>query len=154
MPLWEEFDFEFDLMTNDALADAESAVGELGASRVVIHAGAPHAREAIDFLQPYRGGGFPVAVGLALPCDATPEVFADCVGKCDFTQVMGIAHSGHQHLPFDERALATVAALRAAYPMLFIQVDGGVQKENFQALLAAGADRLVVGSAYRDIVGE
>lgn len=154
MPLWEEFDFEFDLMTEDARADAEVAVTQLGASRVVVHSERARAKEALEFLQPYRTGEFVVMVGVALSCDAMPEALRKFEGMYDYVQVMGIARVGFQGQSFDERALDTVANLRAAYPRLFIQVDGGVKPDNFKKVLDAGANRVVVGSAYREVVAQ
>ncbi len=154
MPLWEEFDFEFDLMTEDARSDAEVAVTRLGASRIVVHTNSPRSLEAIEFLQPYRVGEFAVAVGVALPCDATPALLKEFKGLYDYVQVMGIARVGFQGQPFDVRALDTVANLRAVYPNLFIQVDGGVKPDNFKKVLDAGANRIVVGSAYQEVVAQ
>lgn len=153
MPFWEDFDFEFDLMTNDSLADAKESM-RLGASRILIHAGRPLAREALLYMQEFRGGDYPVAVGVALPCDASVEMYEAYKDMCDFVQVMGIANEGSQGQPFDERALETVKNLRVAYPDLFIQVDGGVKGHNKDALIEAGVSRLVVGSAYKEVSGK
>lgn len=154
MPLWEEFDFEFDLMTDEQLADARVAVSELGASRVVVHAERPQAREALEALQQFRSGEFKVEVGVALLAHGSVEELAEYEGLYDFVQVMGIDRVGVQGQPFDvhHKALELVCALRAAHPALFIQVDGGVKADNFQSILDAGANRLVVGSAYREVL--
>ncbi|MEK7613076.1 MAG: hypothetical protein AAB449_02965 [Patescibacteria group bacterium] len=145
VPQWEEFDFEFDLMTHDSLQDARSAVS-LGATRVVIHSDFPKAAEALEMLQQTRSGNYPVLVGVALPCVVEPAALDDFAGLYDFVQVMGIAEVGAQGRPFDARALTLVSALRATHPKLLIQVDGAVAG-HAKELVAAGANRLVAGSA-------
>ncbi len=144
-PLWEEFDFEFDIMLPNPAAEVAQAV-ELGASRIVVHASASSAREALDYLQPYRSGAFPILVGIALSSTSRPDELKAFEGLYDYVQVMGIAHIGKQGEPFDERAIETVKTLRAAYPSLVIQVDGAAAVHP-KELVEAGANRLVVGSA-------
>lgn len=144
-PEWEEFDFEFDLMTNDSLQDARSAVA-LGASRVVVHADFPKAFEAIEALQQTRGGEYPVKVGIALPSTASVSELGSFEGLYDFVQVMGIEHVGSQGQPFDPRSLELIFSLRKEYPELVIQVDGAAAG-HARELIEAGVQRLVVGSA-------
>ena len=60
---------------------------------------------------------------------------------------MGIAKIGYQGEPFDERAPEQINQLRVKYPNLAISVDGGVSLETAPLLKAAGANRLVAGSA-------
>jgi ribulose-phosphate 3-epimerase len=60
---------------------------------------------------------------------------------------MGIDTIGFQHQPFDAKVIDKIKEVRAAYPEIPISVDGGVSLENGSALLEAGANRLVVGSA-------
>jgi pentose-5-phosphate-3-epimerase len=147
LPLWEEFDFEFDLMVEDSRAAVESLVA-LGASRVVVHAGRPQAHEALQALQEFRDGDFPVALGLALQAHDEPQVLEGFTGLYDYVQVMGIDHEGSQGQPPDphHKDIGLVRALRAARPELIIQVDGAVGGR-VQEFAAAGANRLVVGSA-------
>ena len=147
-PLWEEFDFEFDLMTHDSLADARRAI-DLGASRVVVHSDFPNAKEALESLQQTRTGDYPVLVGVALPSTASLEILVPFEGFYDYVQVMGIEHVGSQGQPFDPRSVELVAALRAAYPDLAIQVDGAAAG-HAKELADAGATRLIVGSAIMD----
>lgn len=153
MPFWEEFDFEFDLMVPHPRVDAEAAIS-LGASRIVVHSQNAEAKEALEFLQQYRGGAYPVAVGVALPAHSSVETLQEFHGLYDYVQVMGIAHEGVQGQPFDPKALELVKTLRAAHPELFIQVDGGIKKENFESVLNAGANRVAVGSAYKQVSGK
>ncbi|MES2202716.1 MAG: hypothetical protein V4474_00060 [Patescibacteria group bacterium] len=143
-PLWEEFDFEFDIYLEPG-EFVERAL-ELGASRIVVHTRHATARAALELLQPQRGGEFAMAVGVALRPTDTPDVLIPYAGLYDFVQVMGIDHEGNQGEPFDSAAISLVRALRTAQPELFIQVDGHAAGHE-QELAAAGVNSLVVGSA-------
>ena len=145
-PYWEEFSFEADLMVEEQ-ARAALAMIELGAARVVVHAAYPQAREALDALQAYRTGDFAVEAGIALRSSDAPDALKEFEGLYDYVQVMGIAHEGRQGQPADPRAEELVRALREAHPNLPLQVDGAVSAQRIPALVAAGATRLVAGSA-------
>ena len=147
LPLWEEFDFEFDLFVEPAPFVTRAL--ELGASRIIVHARFASAREALERLQNSRGGEYPVLVGVALRSIDTLAALEPFAGLYDFVQVMGISNEGQQGQDFDPHALGLVRALRAADPQLPLQVDGhaaGHERE----LVEAGATRLIVGSAILD----
>lgn len=146
-PLWEEFDFEADLMLPHPKDEIETMV-MLGAARIVVHAHNEGAREAIELLQATRGGDFPVEVGVALRSHDTLDALKDFEGLYDYVQVMGIDHEGRQGEPPDPHGkdIELIKALRAAYPELLIQVDGAAAA-HVRELVAAGASRLVVGGA-------
>lgn len=144
-PLWEEFNFEADLMVPEQ-AQAAKAMVELGATRIVVHAAGADAREALELLQPYRAGDFAVEAGVALGSADTPDALKEFEGLYDFVQVMGIAEVGSQGQPPDSRAVELVRRLRAQYPSVLIQVDGAVAPR-VEELVEAGASRLVIGSA-------
>jgi ribulose-phosphate 3-epimerase len=148
LPLWDEFDFEFDLMVQDPVERMMDFV-RAGASRVVVHAKSEDAVHAIQKLVDLREetGAFSVKAGVAIECDAQPDALLPFEAQFDYVQVMGIAKVGYQGEPFDKRALYLVERLRARYPDLPLQVDGGVTLENAHQLAKAGATRLVVGSA-------
>lgn len=143
-PMWEEFNFEVDLMVQNQEREAQAAVA-LGASRVVVHAEGDWLR-ALEVLQKYRQGEYAVGVGVALHAGQTIDVLSEVEGLYDYVQVMGIAHEGAQGEPADSRALELVRALCQAYPELVVQVDGAVAGR-IKELVAAGATRLVIGSA-------
>lgn len=152
LPFFDELDYEIDLM----IAEPEKHIDEwlpLGASRLIFHI------ESIKdlklffehdfFLEGAReiGGQTVIEVGLAID-PATPlEKIETYIEKVDFIQCMGIAKIGYQGEPFDERVLEHINALRIKYPNLAISVDGGVNAESAPLLRAAGANRLVSGSA-------
>jgi pentose-5-phosphate-3-epimerase len=145
IPLWEEFDFEVDIMLPDPEVHVRSLI-DLGASRIIVHALASTAHQALEMLQETRVGEYRVAVGVALAAHDTPEALKSFAGLYDYVQVMGIDHIGKQGEPFTEKALTLVKNLRAESPTLSIQVDGGVAA-HVRELAEAGANRLIVGSA-------
>ncbi len=152
LPFWEEFDFEFDLMINNPQEEAEKYI-RAGASRIVLHAASRGAVEAATALALQNDANSPFAfeLGIALALDQGAEALVPFGDSFDFVQVMGIDPVGRQGAPFDERALSLIAAVRAQLgehaDVCPIQVDGGVRVENAAALVAAGATRLVAGSA-------
>lgn len=148
LPYWEEFDFQFDLMVKDPKTEALRFI-DAGASGLVIHAANEHAKEALESLQYARD--LDVSLGVALLPSSMVQDLNAFDNLYDFVQVMGIADVGSQGKPFDERTLALVAALRAEYTELCIQIDGGVSLATAQALVRAGATRLVAGSAIFNV---
>ena len=147
MPLWAEFDFEFDIMLESPSHEVRRCI-ELGASRIVVHADALDAREAMQMLQETRQGDFAIAAGIALAAHDTPEALLPFEGLFDYVQVMGIDRIGVQSEPPDphHHELLLVRALRARYPSMPIQVDGAAAAHP-KELRDAGASRLIVGSA-------
>jgi ribulose-phosphate 3-epimerase len=147
LPFWGQFDFQFDVMVEHPEHDVERFVGA-GVASIVVHAKSAGALEAVRMLQQCRGRELaPVEVGVALLPGAGIEELRPFEGLYDFVQVMGIAKVGAQGHTFDERAVTLVQELRNAYPLLCIQVDGGVTLETIPALALAGAQRLVAGHA-------
>lgn len=140
LPFWQEFDFECDVMLPDAHAEIQACINA-GAARVVAHD-----FSVLQALQTYRQGDYAVAAGFALAAHGAPEDLDACAGLYDFVQVMGIDNIGKQGEPFEPAAVGLVRSLREKFPDAVIQVDGhatGHEKE----LVAAGANRLVIGSA-------
>lgn len=137
---------QFDLMLAKPQDRVLSCI-ELGGRELIIHAKSEGASAAIVLLQQMRNDVPPVRVGVALSSTATTEDLKPFDGMFDFAQVMGIEHIGFQGHLFDKRAVDLVTAIRAQYPTLTIQVDGGVALGNVLKLARAGANRLVAGSA-------
>jgi ribulose-phosphate 3-epimerase len=146
MPLWEDFDFQFDCMSAHALRDARDFISA-GASSLVIHGAGKDARETLERLQDERAGEFGISLGVALLPGDEAGVFGQYKELVDFVQVMGIAKVGFQGSEFDPRSLNLIAALRKDNPDLIIQIDGGVGPSNARSIARAGANRLVAGSA-------
>lgn len=145
IPMWEEFDFEADIMLPNPQQEVRHCI-DLGFSKIVVHAGAPGAKEALTMLQETREGNFATQAGVALQSTDSPEMLLEFAGLYDYVQVMGIENIGSQGQPFDPRVVELVKNLRAQFPELVIQVDGAVTP-HVRELVHAGANRLVVGSA-------
>ncbi|MDE1924613.1 MAG: hypothetical protein KGH79_00310 [Patescibacteria group bacterium] len=148
LPLWDELDFQFDLMIDNPAERIMDFV-HAGASQIILHAKSAGAADALQQLVDLReeGGAFSIKAGLAILPDSQPEELERFEAQFDFVQVMGIARVGFQGEPWDKRALYLLERLRRRYPGLPLQVDGGVSMDNAQALAKAGANRLVAGSA-------
>jgi ribulose-phosphate 3-epimerase len=141
LPGWEKLNFEIDLMANRPEEVIEEWVSA-GATRIIIHVEARGDIEgAVTALQDR------VEVSLALNIDTPISVIEPFKDKIQGIQLMGIDTIGFQHQPFDAKVIDKVKEVRAAYPDMLISVDGGVSLENGSALIEAGANRLVVGSA-------
>jgi ribulose-phosphate 3-epimerase len=142
LPLWESFEFEFDLMAANPLALANESI-EAGASRVILHLAAPGALDAFDAL--VADGRAEIWLAGGVGEDLAPHLSR--IGRAAGYQQMGIEKIGFQGQPFAERALESVRAVRAAHPDLPIAFDGAVSIETAGAIAGAGASKLVAGSS-------
>ena len=147
LPFWDQFDFEFDLM----ISRVEEEIGRFvaaGASRLVLHIESPGVHEALEKVAAARDAGeYAIEVGLALLPTAAPEDLAPFDGQFDFIQVMGIDSVGYQQQPLNPEVYDLLGQVRAAYPNVLVQVDGGANLQTARSLARAGAHRLIVGSA-------
>jgi ribulose-phosphate 3-epimerase len=146
LPYWEEVEYEFDLMVNNC-QDVILTYVSAGASRIILHVESKgDIAKAIEMLEGK------VEIGLALnietPLDAL-ESYSENLqeGKVQCIQLMGIDNVGFQGQIFDEKVIEKIEEVKKRYPALAIQIDGGVNLETAPLLKAAGADRLVIGSA-------
>ena len=149
LPFWDKIDFQFDLMIQNPDKVLKEYL-DAGASHVVLHARSEGVEKALQLIVDLRTeeiGSFSVHGGMALGPQDQPDMLEPFEAQFDFVQVMGIDREGRQGEPFDKKALYLVERLRSRYPKLPIQVDGGVSLQNARELVAAGASRLVVGSA-------
>ncbi len=141
LPFWEQVNYEIHLMVEEPDRVVSDWV-RAGAARIVLPA--EKTRDVKAHAEAFRSW---VEIGLAFNLDTPIQAIAEHAEHIAFVQCMGIAKPGFQGQPFDERVIAKVAAIRQAYPHMPISVDGGVNMENAQALIDAGATRLVIGSA-------
>lgn len=88
-----------------------------------------------------------VEAGVALLLPTPLDKLEPVISLIKTVQLMSIATVGHYGEKLDERVYERIKILRAQYPNVKINVDGGVNLENAKKLIEAGADRLVVGSA-------
>lgn len=161
LPLWDQLDYELDLMVENAEDDLDLYIS-FGAKRLIFHPkGNAGRRQAIleklqvmdEYLLEHIEIGIAIELDLSVE-EASTDLAAwfsvpSLSGKpfISFVQVMGIAQIGLQGEKFDERAILHIKNLRRLYPELTISVDGGVDLDNAEEIVAAGANRLVAGSA-------
>lgn len=132
---------QLDVMVKNS--NAEELLG-CGFQSVIFHV------NSFDKLDSYfhgNGGHFGFAFASDFGTDGNFENHRDLISKADFVQVMGINHIGKQREPFDFACLETIKKIRAEFSDLVIQVDGGMNETTIPLVLAAGANRAVVGSA-------
>lgn len=149
LPFWDKIDFQFDLMVEDPTIELSNFI-QAGATQLILHARSQNVEAALQTVVDMRTdeiGHYSVRAGIALGPQEQPDVLEQFEAQFDFVQVMGIDREGRQGEPFDKKALYLLERLRARYPHLPLQVDGGVSLENARSLVVAGANRLVVGHA-------
>ncbi len=156
LPLWDDFDFEFDLMVANPEEETDNFV-KIGGRRITVHVESVSdlGKFVDNFRQSYGDSKVsPVApeLGLAINPDTPNSVIEPFIERIDFVQFMAIKRIGYQGEPFDERVLEKIASLRAKAPDAIISVDGGVNFETAPRLIAAGANRLVSGSTIFNAV--
>ncbi len=146
LPFWERLNFEIDLMVDNPSREASKWI-LAGATRLAIHLESQKENLKVA-LEEIKNGG--VEVGLAMDMKTPVEElwpFLDCV---DFVQLMGIKNIGYQGEPFDGEVVGRIKSVKERSPSTIVSVDGGVSLETAPAILAAGAERLVIGSAIFD----
>jgi ribulose-phosphate 3-epimerase len=113
-----------------------------GAARIVGHIEEMEDQEMFVKLVSKLG----VEVGLALNV-STPLSDLDMSLVSGLDVVLLMAHEiGMQGLPFDKAVLPKIQELRKRFPMLNIEVDGGVNAESIVWASEAGANYFAVGS--------
>lgn len=134
--------FEVDLMVNapDVLLDSWIAAGF---SHLIVHVESTEDLKTIIARLRMAGRG----IGLALRPSTPNEVIEPWVSQVDFVQFMGNDSIGRHGVALDERVIEKVRALRSAFPAAVIAVDIGVNSNTAPALVEAGVNKLVSGSA-------
>jgi ribulose-phosphate 3-epimerase len=97
-----------------------------------------------DTIARVKGKG--MAVGLALKPGTPVESVFPFVDQLDQVLVMTV-EPGFGGQSFMENMMPKVASLRARYPSLNIQVDGGLSPATIRSAAAAGANMIVAGSS-------
>jgi len=148
MPFWDEFDFEFDLMVSEAMENFDLYM-KLGPKRMIFHLGAQknleefeHFLEGLDmYIRDI------VEIGLAFNPSDDLSIVSKLSQKVDFLHCMGSDKVGFQGEKFSEKALENIKFLKKNLPGVIISVDIGINLQNAENILNAGADRLTVGSS-------
>jgi ribulose-phosphate 3-epimerase len=134
-------------MVADAVENFDAYM-KLGPKRIIFHLGAQKNLEEfenfLEGLDMYVRDN--VEIGLAFRPNDDLTVVSKLSGKVDFLQCMGSDRVGFQGETLSGKAVEDIKFLKKNLPGLIISVDIGVNLENAQTLLEAGADRLCVGS--------
>ncbi len=148
LPFWQEFDFEFDLMVMDVVENFDIFM-KLGPKRMIFHLSAQKNIEEFEYflegLDMYIRDN--VEIGLAFKPSDDLATVSRLSRKVDFLHCMGSDKIGYQGEAFSPKALENIKFLKKSLPGVVISVDIGINLENASVILAAGADRLCVGSS-------
>ncbi len=142
MPEWQQINYEFDLMVDNPTVDDARKWLSAGAERIVLHH--ESSKDLTSVLDVLKGL---VEIGIAIGQTTNVEDLNKYLDKIQFVQVMGIRKAGFQGQKFEPATVDKVKEVKAMFPELKVQVDGGVSLETAPLLKHAGVDRLVVGSA-------
>lgn len=142
MPLWEDINYEFDLMIKNPSEDDARQWLSAGASRIILHI-----ESSSDLTPCMKVLNGLAEIGLALNIQTPISEIDKYKDQISYVQFMGITKIGFQGQAFDPRVLGKIKEIKEKYPDLIIQVDGGVSIATADELARAGADRVVVGSA-------
>lgn len=148
LPFWDSINYEFDLMVEDPLSQIETFIA-LGPAKIIFHKKSVSTESLLSYFE-----NLPevtrqiISFGVAIELDDDPSEIAPLVPYLRRIQCMGIEHIGVQGQPFTSKATVMVKKLYDLYgDKVRISVDGGVNESDIPELIAAGATRLVVGSA-------
>lgn len=148
LPFWQEFDYELDLMVMNAVEEFDTYM-RLGPKRIIFHLSAQKNIEEfenfLEGLDMYTREN--AELGLAFKPNDDLDTVVRLAGKVDFLHAMGSDKVGYQGEPFHEKALENIKFLKEKLSGSVISVDIGVNLENAEEILNAGADRLTIGSA-------
>lgn len=148
LPFWDSINYEFDLMVSDPLSQIDTFIA-LGPSKIIFHKKTISIEALISYFDSLPQVTLQIiSFGIAIELDDDPAEIAPLVPYLRRIQCMGIEHIGVQGQQFSDKAIDMVKKLYELYgDKVRISVDGGVNESDLQALTAAGATRLVVGSA-------
>lgn len=140
--IWTEVDknFEAHLMVREPEKIIERWV-ERGAKRIIVHESSPE-------ILKYRDK---VEIGLEIEMQEFLQKEFEQVPSVDFIHIMSIDEIGEQGHPFNPKVFDRIKQVRNKFPKVTVSVDGGVSTENYQKLIDAGVDRLIVGSHFEDL---
>lgn len=84
--------------------------------------------------------------GLSLNPETPIKIIESYTDQLDFIQLLSVA-PGKQGQSFNPKLLEKILQTKQKYPSIPLQIDGGINKDNLQSILQAGADNVVIGSA-------
>lgn len=116
---------------------------EAGATRIVFHYEATKDPIVLAKAIKTAGARAIMAINPETKIDLDPLIF-----KAIHAILVMDIHPGFGGQKMLSGTIQKIRSLRKAYPRLKIEVDGGVNQKNMQKLIDAGANELVMGSAY------
>ncbi|GMU73898.1 MAG: ribulose-phosphate 3-epimerase [Candidatus Campbellbacteria bacterium] len=145
LPLWDEINYEVDLLIDEPEKEIDTWI-RVGVAAAVVHIESTKAHG--DIFKKLKDAD--IEVGWAITPSTPNEVLFSILeahGVPDFVQCMGSDDIGYHGVSLDERVYEKIEEIRARYPELPIAVDIGVSEETAPQLVDAGATKLVSGSA-------
>lgn len=132
--------FELHLMVSDPL-EYLSNIKRLGIKRVVFHNEID--KSTMDVVEALKKEG--IEVILALNPHSDIPTLQDYVAHVDGLLLMSVApgFGGQELIP---SVLEKAKILRARYPEILIEMDGGIKKENIAEVFESGVNVAVIGS--------
>lgn len=125
-------------------ADRIAEFLEAGAQHITFHAEAvPSTADRRALITAIRAGG--ATAGIAINPKTPVDAIADVAADVDLLLVMSV-QPGFGGQEFIAASLDKVRALRAQFPAVPVQMDGGINAQTAPQCIAAGASNLVVGS--------
>lgn len=113
---------------------------ERGAKRIIIHSlGSPRTKRP------------EIEIGLGVELHIQLEEIYPLVPEFSFIHLMSIAEIGVQGRPLDERIFDRIKEVKKKFPQVLVNVDGGINLTNYQALMDLGVERLIIGSGFKDV---
>lgn len=85
-------------------------------------------------------------VGISVDFNTKDEEINKYINQIDYIQFMGV-EAGGQGRKFNEKIISKIEKFQKKFPMFEIQLDGGINKDNFYKLLNIGIKNFVIGSA-------
>lgn len=140
--IWVEMDkdFEVHLMVKDPEAILDRWI-KRGARRIIIHSLGNRVSKVPESVE----------IGLGVEVHAALEEIFSLIPQVDFVHLMSIDNLGTQGDNFEPVIFDRIKKVKEKFPNLVISVDGGISSDNYQRLIDAGANRLVVGSKFEDL---
>ena len=136
-----EMPLDVHLMISDPVHYAKPMV-DAGADLLTFHAEAvDNVAEVAQTLRDLN-----VGVGVAINPGTSLDRIEDCLSLVDMVLVLSV-DAGFGGQKFNPVALEKLRTVRASYPDLLLEIDGGIATDTIGAARDAGCDLFVVGSA-------
>jgi len=85
-------------------------------------------------------------VGLSINIDQDNSLLQPSIKNLDLVQFMGVI-PGKQGNAFIPEVLEKITRFKKDFPAVTTQIDGGVNKDNFDLILKTGVDNIAIGSS-------